>query len=208
VSIYPRRTEARLTLLHDGKDEVLIECVLTDGFDAACDALAEYLVCFSLPINSIFRAPEDTSKQRGQINLETFDGMGAIIILWVYGNVFVRMELLESGYKSTLGSDKSFYLLADKLHHHIKSSAVQTRNETTVPNISEVKGPTSVTAGKTFVVEITLDDQYFQQVRCDSGVSHGFVNHISTLLIGCSLERRLFDVRRHLIYPQVYILGI
>jgi hypothetical protein len=87
--------------------------------------------------------------------------------------VFVCMRLLESGQNLGFKRDTtSFDSLTNQLDKHIKAGDVKSRAEATVPKIGWVRGPTAVTAGKSFEVEITLADRgYFGGICCDNGVS-------------------------------------
>ncbi|KAN0099443.1 hypothetical protein V8E51_013218 [Hyaloscypha variabilis] len=169
VYVQPLRTAAEVTLRSANNDEVRINSILTDSFRVACDGLAGYLSCFSLPIDDVFPPAERDASSPGEIRLQTTPRSRAPIILWVYYNVFVRIELLDSkNAESTTTSKDLFWDLEKQLRSYIQAGSVLAREQATFPEIIQIKEPPSVTVGKTFVVEITVDLQDFHEVICES----------------------------------------
>lgn len=170
IYLRPKRISAEVMLRNAHNDEVRVNYVQTDDFRAACKLLEGYLYGFSLPIDLVFSpASLNTSfKSEGKIKLESADSTTPVV-LWVYYNVFLRLELFASEKSKSI--DDSFPKLVKNLCGGIEDNSVSTQNEATFPNHSKIRGPNSVTAGNTFTVEVTAAHQNFHEVYCGSNVS-------------------------------------
>ena len=172
VNIYlrPQRISAEVMLRNAHNDEVRVNYVQTRTFRAACELLEGYLYGFSLPIDLVFSdaSLNKSFKSEGRIKLKTADSTNPIV-LWVYYNVFLRLELF--GPNKSKSVEESFPELVKNLCDDIEANSVSTQDEATFPNDSRIRGPNSVTAGNTFTVEVTAELRDFQEVFCESDVS-------------------------------------
>lgn len=155
--------------LRNGENEIRIQLVLVDTFQTACHHLLGYLKPCSLPINEAF--PKSSGKP-GEIRLDTTPGASNPIVIWVYHNIFIRVELFESGHKQSDISPNSgtcptlFDKVVDKLCQYIRSGSVQDRTEIARPETVKIKPPDSTKVGETFDVEVTADLTHFHDVKC------------------------------------------
>lgn len=169
--ISPQSTDAEWELGHNGEAELLVQCVLTEGPQEARVALNEYLQGYELPVDQVLRVKRDTSRLNGSVVLETIKQKPPFILLWVYGNVFVRITQLGPKSKSNIDS---FYRWAEGLFQYIIDGAVETKRNVTVPVISDADGPKQVTVGDRFEVKISLEGKPYDDISCNTGVSYNF----------------------------------
>ncbi|KAI1454126.1 hypothetical protein F4805DRAFT_440813 [Annulohypoxylon moriforme] len=163
----------------DNNDDIIVKLfIAAQGPIEAAAAFANHLETYSRALDGLFRAP-DQRRVRGQLNLESVgvsDGKEGSnsILLWVYGNVFVRIAHRFDGPHR---NGQRIQDLADALHTHIsKGSKPIDSNELTIPKIRKLSGPEgSVAIGKSFVIHVSLEGKSYTTVNCKAGVS----SHIS-----------------------------
>jgi len=173
VYVFPQRTDAKWELERDGKSELLVECVVTEGSKEALAVLDECLQGYEIPVDQVLSVKRDTTWERGQVVLEDADQKRPLTLLWVYGNCFVRMEQLGSTFMS---NRQSCYDLARALSKHIANGAVAKTENIAVPGILDIEGPEQdqVTTDEVFLVNVWLRSKSYSYVSCDIDVSYSF----------------------------------
>ncbi|KAI0599078.1 hypothetical protein F4775DRAFT_138625 [Biscogniauxia sp. FL1348] len=173
VNVFQNRTDIDTTLRTENDDQAHIHCVITKNFNTSCNDLKGYLSCFPRPVQDVF-PPKNRSAQPGEIRLEIATASRTHIILWIYHNVFVRMELLSASKpgQSVESSDVepptwSFKDLADRLFRYIREGSVSARSEVDFPKILGIKRPESIIAGETFEVLVDVNLRCLDNVECD-----------------------------------------
>jgi hypothetical protein len=161
----------------DGGDITVSIFLSSGGLRGATLALGTHLGTYSQALGDVFRA----GGVRGQLNLESApqDAEGyageRLILLWVYGNVFVRIaHRSDDGDRD--GDGSGVRGLADALHRFIEQGARPVDAEDVLaPRIRGLRGPTGpVAVGETFVVSASLEGGSVATVDCKAGVRSTF----------------------------------
>lgn len=160
----------------DSHDGIVVKVFIAAGGTAeAIAAFANHLGTYSHALDSVFQAPANHRGVRGQLNLESVGaGHGHeernLILLWVYGNIFVRLAHRLGGPHR---NGRRIHDLADELHEYISKGAKPIdSNEVTVPKIRRISGPEGpVAVGETFIVHVSLEGKSYTTVDCKVGVS-------------------------------------
>lgn len=186
VDIDPQGATAEVTLRNANNDVARVNYFQTDGFESACALLEGYLSAISCPIESMFSHdslhPPSSSKNKGEIKLESAEPSSAPIMLWVYHSVFLRLELLASKKStSTKPDNTSFHNLGIALCKNITKDSVENKGVARSPHLEDdFQPPKSVPAGKVFSIKIPADPQDFLEVICQTQVSFSAVLHFQT----------------------------
>lgn len=132
--------------------------------------LESYLYGFSLPIDVVFSqvSLNPSSKTPGAIKLETVGSSTRRIVLWVYYNVFLRVELCAS--EKSKSVNDLFDKLIQNLCSGIKKDSVDEKDLARYPDYSRPEGPHKVEEGKSFTVEVTTNHENYHQVFCETNV--------------------------------------
>ncbi|KAI9662243.1 MAG: hypothetical protein M1821_008409 [Bathelium mastoideum] len=174
IYLSQQSTSAEAILRNAYDDEVRINYVQTQNFQSAFTELKGCLHSFSYPINDVFSLDSLTASDtnEGEIKLKTTDSSLYPIILWVFYNTFIRMELFPSKKSSsTQFARNSFHELAEYLQHNIKTDSVQAREEARLPRIGEIQPSKPVMVGNPFFIDVDADTQDFHEASCQSDVS-------------------------------------
>jgi hypothetical protein len=151
--MFPEHLTAKWLLGHAGEAEHCAECSLAESFAAAREALIGHLHDYQLPIKTIFEC-SSSPPFSADIFLEKWDRKSPLILLWVYGNVFVRLRQVRSDVKSSMDD---FYALATKLHEHIEAGAVDDKQQVTTVVATDLKGRCKVERSEIFNVAVHID---------------------------------------------------
>lgn len=173
ASLSEGRTDATVRINNLWGDEIDLELVLVKDFQTACSNLASYLSSSSYPIQRIF--PEFFASP-GEIKLQTPPDTLYHTLLWVYHNVFVRVELSMYGPGRTstnsLEIGRSFKVLAEELFRRIRDGSKQSQSQTTIPTVTDIQSPSSIKVGDMFDVDVTVDVTCLYHVECHNSVSN------------------------------------
>ncbi len=131
----------------------------------------------------MFGAPP-AARVRGQLNLETRASSPAPIVLWAFGNMFVRLAQRhaapppaeaeqEHGPRDGGGDDGApIHALADRLHALLAGAVTSAADAVSTPNIRHVsRPPAPLAVGQTFLVNMSVEGNFEAQVACQAGVS-------------------------------------
>ncbi|KAL8791963.1 MAG: hypothetical protein Q9195_005452 [Heterodermia aff. obscurata] len=154
----------------DDGDIVVNVFLAAGGLREATFAFGTHLGTYSLELDRVFQAPAEQRGIRGQLNLESIragdegKNKSNLILLWVYGNVFVRIA-------PRFGSAMRVSSLADELHKYILAGAKPLdADDVIMPKIRKLSGPRDpVAVGETFVVHVSLEGKSYTTVSCKVG---------------------------------------
>lgn len=195
VTTSPDGTDADWVLKAiDGDGDIVVKVFLASGgLREATAAFGTHLETYSRALDSVFQAPAEPGGVRGQLNLESIKaghGEGEesnLILLWVYGNVFVRIAHRSDGpHRHGLRVRE----LADALHEFISEGAKSLDAEDIIaPKIRRLSGPTNpVAIGETFVVPVSLEGRSHTTVNCKAGVSPRILRCLLSLNFVCCAD--------------------
>lgn len=158
---------AKFMLRNKQNVEAQVKYFQTEDFRAACTLLESYFYGFSLPINVVFSQDSlnPLSKTPGAIKLETVGSSTRRIVLWVYYNIFLRVELY-----ATEKSNDSLDKWIQNLCSGIKRDSVDEKALAMYPDDSRPEGPHSVEEGKSFTVEVTTNHENYHHVFCETNI--------------------------------------
>ncbi|KAI1164177.1 hypothetical protein F5B18DRAFT_262671 [Nemania serpens] len=171
VNISGGCTMVDVEMKNERRGQIEIQSFLDTDFGAACNHLVEQLSRFSPSVEEIF---PQKSTSLGSITLETDANAPVPMILWVYHNVFVwaelrMLELDEPMSLEDLASTRtSFKSLTDQLFENIRDGCVAARDEVIRPKVQHKSTPDIVHVGEVFAVQVSVDQQVFHDVQCDS----------------------------------------
>lgn len=189
IDIDPHGTSAEITLRNANNSIARVNYFQTDGFKSACALLEGYLTAISCPIESIFSHdslyPPTSGNNKGEMLLESAQPSSALIMLWVYHSVFLRLELLASKEATSTKRDNSAFKLGLMLRNHITKDSVEDKDEARSPHVGNFQPPQSVPAGKVFNIEIPADPRNFLKVICQTQVSLSAVMFFRTRYTNC-----------------------
>ena len=176
VAVSAAGTDAEWVLKPDDGDHddgmVVNMFLAAGGLREATLAFGSHLETYSLALDKMFQGVAE-QQVRGQLNLESKRAGGRAkehesheILLWVYGNVFVRVASNRHGGKRTS-------VLADELHKYMLAGAKPLdAKDVSVPRIRKLSGPRhAVAVGGTFDVQISLEGKSYTTVSSKVGVS-------------------------------------
>jgi hypothetical protein len=128
--------------------------------DASARPAGEPASAASLPSPSTAPSPSPAS------SLASTSG---VILLWVYGNVFVRIShRADAPHRNTA----RVHALADQLHERIAGGAKPAGASVLAPRISRIRGPDGAVAVRSiFVVNVSLEGKAHADVESKAGVS-------------------------------------
>ncbi|KAK0516447.1 hypothetical protein JMJ35_001050 [Cladonia borealis] len=157
-------------------NDIVVKVFLTPGgLREATIAFGTHLGTYSRALDSFFQPPAHPRGVHGQLNLESV-GVGNgeessnLILLWVYGNVFVRIAHQFGGpHRDWLHVRE----LADKLQKCIsEGSKPLDANNVMVPKIRKLSGPKDPGfVGEAFVVHVSLESKSHTTVDCKVGAN-------------------------------------
>ncbi len=148
---------------------VTVQCTVTAGHDEAAAALADLLAGYAAPnIEHILRAPPE-ARLKGQFSLESTADCPRKMMVWVYGNVLVRITQQGTDWQQGCTDIQG---LAEQLYQHLVCIHVAKDADVDVPVPPVLTGPSRVKVGESFSVYASIAGHYKVAVICEKGVSN------------------------------------
>ncbi|KAI0164720.1 hypothetical protein GGR57DRAFT_450364 [Xylariaceae sp. FL1272] len=160
VDALKRSTKLYLRLNNEFGDEVRVHLTLTTDFQAACNELTSFVSCFSRNIVDDFPNPRTDSRE---IEMEQNPDLLQPLILWVYHNVFTRVEFRTASDRQP--GIATLRNIVKQMRQVMKEGLVEGEERRNIPIISLGDYPSEVRIGETFDIEVEVNgEQYFHTV--------------------------------------------
>ncbi|KAI1121230.1 hypothetical protein F5Y10DRAFT_272298 [Nemania abortiva] len=168
VGISSSATVVNLQYFDDEQNEIRVRLRLANDFRTACDGLAEYFSCCCRTIEETF---PNCSTKDGEIKLETDPNSSSPVILWVFQNIYLRIELFIPERKNAHHEQitKQFYDFANTMFQHIRDGMVLLQMHRSSPIIFYRGDIYRVWVTEKFNVKVDVcyDGKYYEDVKYD-----------------------------------------
>ncbi|MCJ1386227.1 hypothetical protein MMC17_009353 [Xylographa soralifera] len=150
-------------VLSSGPQRRVVQISVLPDHQTAVDCFADHLTSYNMPLNRVFSSVKPGA-QKGQLSLQSNASKHRGIIIWVWGNIFVRV------FGSVPTAELDEYL-ASVLHKKISSAAVPVK-QAPLPKIGKVSLPEDkVRLGEQFIVQVEDVGSEYSNVQNETGVS-------------------------------------